>query len=241
MKLPSTLEFPVLIKILKKEYVDDLLDGKLYMNNLKYYVDLEKSTGRRGIGDVREASLANIQKHELFVQYDGGDRIKLDPGPAPGIIYDEEALYHPVFCSIGKVFCFGYIGNNRYTGKIFLGREEMEDFIGNSDGEYKAVIIFNCIEFLERIHSKKLPVKSGLIAYRDMRFPRVVDGNWYLDDTFTKDIWFSKQSEYRIELCQRSEVPYIMDIGDIRDCSIVVDCEKLVSGLFFTQAVEEML
>lgn len=42
MELPKTLEFPVIIKILKKEFVNDLLDGKLYMNNLKYFVDLKK-------------------------------------------------------------------------------------------------------------------------------------------------------------------------------------------------------
>ena len=31
------------------------------MNNLKFFVDLEKETGIQGVGDIREASLLNIK------------------------------------------------------------------------------------------------------------------------------------------------------------------------------------
>ena len=54
VQLPDIQEFPVIIKILKEEYVEDLLNGNLYMNNLKFFVDLEKDLGRQGVGDIRK-------------------------------------------------------------------------------------------------------------------------------------------------------------------------------------------
>ena len=238
MELPTILEFPVLFKILKSEHVDDLLDGRLYMNNLKYFVDLEKNTGIRGVGDIREASLVNISRHELFIQYDGGEKIKLDPGPPPGIIYDEEALYHPVFCVVGKIFILEYEGNNQYVGKISLSEEALKDFIGDDDENYKVVVIFNYIDFLEKIQNKNVSGKSDFVTYRDMKFPIIIDGKWHLDNTFTKDLRFKNQSEYRIELFVHSESAYILDIGDIRELSFVVDCKDIVSGLSIIQTIE---
>ena len=238
MELPKTLEFPVIIKILKKEFVDDLLDGKLYMNNLKYFVDLEKNTGQRGVGDIREASLVNIRKHELFIQYDSGEEIKIDLKPAPGIVYNKEALFHPVFCAVGKIFSLEYKDNNKYVGNISLPEETLKDFISNEAGEYKAVVIFNYIDFLERINNKKIPAKTGFIKYRDMKFPNIIDGKLCSDDTYTKDLRFRNQSEYRIELFIHSEEAYVLDIGDIRKLSFVMDCKKLVSGFSVTETIE---
>ncbi|WP_312046491.1 hypothetical protein [Anaerotignum sp.] len=44
--------------------------------------------------------------------------------------------------------------------------------------------------------------------------PNIVSGQLTLDDTFTKDIRFRKQSEYRIELLTSSSKATILDIGD---------------------------
>lgn len=238
MQLPKIQEFPVIIKILKEEYVEDLLNGNLYMNNLKYFVDLEKESGRRGVGDIREASLLNIKKHELFIQVDGEERRQVEIGPAPGIIYDEKALYHPVFCAIGRNINLENNGNNQYVGNLVLQEENISDFINNADGTYKAVVIFNCIDFLRKVENVGIPGKHGFIKYRDMRLPNLVDGKWFLDDTFTKDNRFKEQSEFRIELFIHSEEPYALNIGDIRGIAFVVECETLLSGLTIIQNIE---
>ncbi|OHY76649.1 hypothetical protein [Priestia aryabhattai] len=39
-------------------YIDSLIGGNLYMNNLKYYINREIETGDRGLGDKLEASLS---------------------------------------------------------------------------------------------------------------------------------------------------------------------------------------
>lgn len=241
--LPEQLELTVFIKITRDIYVPDFQSGKLYMNNLKYYVDLEKETQKRGIGDIREASLANIYKHELFIQVNGEERRKIPIGPAPGIIYDNEALFHPVFCSIGKVFVLDKINDKQYVGEISLKREEIEDFIDGTNS-YKAIVVFNVIEFLERIYATayklKIAGKHGFIKYRDIKFPNVIDGKWILDDTFTKDIRFKNQSEFRMELFTHAEQAFVLDVGDLHDVSIAIECEKLLSGLSIIQTIDDI-
>ena len=49
----------------KKEHADLLYDGTLYMNAANYYAELERISGTRGIGDIREAAISyskQIQK-----------------------------------------------------------------------------------------------------------------------------------------------------------------------------------
>lgn len=238
MQLPEVQEFPVIIKILKEEYVESLLDGNLYMNNLKFFVDWEKETGIQGVGDIREASLLNIKKHELFIQINGGERKRMEIGPAPGIIYDEDALYHPVFCAIGKIVELKRSGNDQFVGTLQLEKENISDFIGGADSAYKAVVIFNCIDFLDKIKKTGISGKHGFIKYRDLRLPNIVDGKWLLDDTFTKDNRFKRQSEFRIELFTHSNEPYVLEIGDIRNLAFVVNCETLLTGLTIIQNIE---
>lgn len=235
--LPQIMEYPILIKILKKEYVDDLLDGNLYMNNLKYFVDLEKETGIAGVGDIREASLVNIRKHRLFIQVEGEEKQEIELGPPPGVIYDDEALYHPVFCCMGKLLKLQKAANtNEYMGTFKLAEENLVDFIGNNMDAYRAIMILDVPAFLDRIYKtasqNNICGKHGFINYRNRNVPNIQNGQWILDDTFTKDTRFKNQLEFRIELFLRSEKPYIMNIGNIRDLAISVDCEKLISSGF---------
>lgn len=53
------------------EHLEFIQNGKLYMNNLKHYVELKKTTDEQGIGDIQEASYINIKRHKLFIQVEG--------------------------------------------------------------------------------------------------------------------------------------------------------------------------
>ena len=239
--LPDTIDFPILIKISKKKYLKEIQNGKLYMNNLGYFVSLEKTTGVQGIGDIKEASLCNIQKHKLFVAIDGEAQKEVDISPPPGIIYDSDALHHPVFCLMGKTVLLKKNNVSQYIGVLKLNEDEMADFLGDIDS-CAALIIFNTYEFMQRVENaakkQNLLGKAGVVNYRDMRFPNIVGGNWILDNTFTKDIRFQKQSEFRIELFNHSNDAIIFDIGDLHNVSAVIECEKLLSGLTIIQEIE---
>lgn len=243
MAYPDNLEMPVLFKIVKKEFLQGLMQGKLYMNNLRFYVDIEKTTGKQGVGDIREGSLLKISKHKLFIQYDGGERKEVEIGPPPGIIYDESVLEHPVFCMVGKILIQDKVGKGEYACTISLPRDLLNDFTEGNDKDYSVVMIFNVIDFLERLEKaiKKagLSGKSGFINYRDFSLPQIVDGKWVLDDTFTKDNRFKKQSEYRIELFHQSKEPFVLEIGDISDIAVVLEVELIEKGLSIIQRINE--
>lgn len=241
--LPSTIDFCVLIKISKTSYLNDIQSGKLYMNNLKYFVDLEKSTGKQGIGDIREASLCNIKKHKLFIRIDDEEPKEIDIGPPPGIIYDSDALHHSVFCMMGKTIVLEKETSSQYVGTLKISEDELADFL-DADDSCSALVIYNAYEFIRRIeeaaHAQKLAGKAGIVTYRDLRFPNFVDGEWMLDNTFTKDIRFQKQSEYRIELFNRATDAIVFDVGDLHDISFIIDCKTLTSGLTVIQRIENV-
>ncbi|ADL51379.1 hypothetical protein [Clostridium cellulovorans] len=84
----------IFIKLGSKERLENLQKtGRLYMKNLKYFINLEKETGEKGRGDEQEASQLIIKKHELFIN---GEEVEI--GPPPGIIRDEKYLNSPIFC-----------------------------------------------------------------------------------------------------------------------------------------------
>lgn len=233
--MKKVIEDFMLVKILKKEYVESLLNGKLYMNNLKYFVDLEKETKKQGIGDIREASIANVRKHKLFIQREGEEVVEIDIGDAPGILYDDNALYHPVFCAIGKIIKYDRVDDKRFGKSLALTELELEDFV-DADSSQQAVIITDVYKFLNRVHlaMKKSHIsgKYGMVQYRDMSVPNFNDGNWILDSTFVKDIRFKKQSEFRIELYLHEKNPFVLDIGDIKDIAFAIEYEVLLNGVY---------
>lgn len=243
IQLPDQIELPILFKISKEKYLKDIQRGKLYMNNLKYFVDLEKRTGTRGQGDVREASFLNVKRHELFIQVAGQERQKVDIGPAPGIIYNEEALYHPVFCMVCEIYIMDRIeGTTTYSCKVKLDSETIESFVDEEHiDEYKALAVVYPQPFLEKLYDAtyklRIAGRHGLIRYRDMSLFNIVNGKWFLDDTFTKDNFFRKQHEFRIELFYHSEEPFILDIGDISQETFMIDIDVLKKGITVQQTL----
>lgn len=81
------------VKFLKEEYLDDLLNGSLFMNNFKYFIELEKEMKQKGQGDKLEAGLIfrgkDVQAHhkgtvvgqfqfvETVVRYEGAEKVPL--------------------------------------------------------------------------------------------------------------------------------------------------------------------
>lgn len=243
MVYPKNIELPVFFKILNKKYLQGFLDGNLYMNNLKYFVDLERKTGQRGIGDIREGSLCNISKHQLFIQYEGGERKEIEIGPPPGIVYDEEALEHPIFCMVGKIFIQDKISDKEYSCSVSLQRDLLKDFVGGQEDDFCVVMIVNCFEFLERVEKALVKegcsAKSGFIQYRNISMPNIKDGQWVLDNTFTKDVCFRNQSEYRIEIFKQCKELFVLPIGDIRDLAGVLTVNQIEKGFTVLQRILE--
>lgn len=236
----------VFIKFGKRQHLESLLDGHLYMNILKYFVDLEKETGCQGVGDIREASLINIVKHELSIKIGDGKWKSIPIGPPPGIIYDESALHHPVFCLMRKIFYWSWnASENAHFGKIALSSDECKDFMNPSispENEY-ALVIFKPISFLNRVVEKAtssgMDINAGPITYRDRKIPKIQNGHLILDNTFDKDLRFKNQHEYRIELLKSFDEAMTLDIQPIKDISFMMNISSLLNGITLRVATNE--
>lgn len=58
-----------------------------------------------------------------------------------------------------------------------------------------------------------------------------MNGGIQLDESFTKDLRFQKQSEFRIELFTHRDEAMILDIGDIYDISFIVKEHRIFDKL----------
>lgn len=204
--------------------------GKLYMKNLKYFVDLEEKSGIKGRGDILEASTMIIKRHEMFIN---GKKVEISE--PPGILREKRHLNHPVFCMMIKNVLGNSTDDNctEYRHKLTFDNRLLEDF--QDDETPHALIIHDSNEFIKRLDvaldNLKVPARRGLVKYRNKNYPKIVDGNLCEDDVFTKDISFSYQKEYRVLVEQDVEDHFILDIGNLEDISYICEANTLKNGL----------
>lgn len=243
--LPNKLDCPVLIKFGQYEHMKHLQQGKLYMNPLKYFIELKKNSGKRGVGDVEEASLVNIRRHELFIEMDDGRLKQIPISPAPRIVYDEESLNHPVFCMMYKNILLNSGTKNQYIGSLQLSEDEYKDFKLDGNNNPSMLIVMNPYSFMDAVQcalSKfQYSEKHGLVIYRNKKLPNIVDGKWIPDDSSVKDIRFEHQSEFRIEINTDIKKPFVLDIGNIEAISILVDSKDVAKKLSIIQTITEFM
>lgn len=224
------MKYLILIKIGKIEHLKQIQEGKLYINNLQFYIDLEKINKEKGMGDVTEGALATLRKFQCLVEDEDGNIIYTSSGELPGTIYDERSLHCPTFCMMYKeveMLCDD-LGHAKCSFQ--LSNEEIEDFI-SEDSECGALIIYLPEVFLNKINNaadkRNVKVHWGKVDYRNKKIPNIKNGEWILDDIFTKDDSFKYQSEYRIVFEEYCDKPERLNIGNIEDITYLLDAQQL--------------
>lgn len=213
------------IKFGQKEHLLSLQKGTIHANKLKYFIEYEGATEKQGIGDKSEASLLSISKHGLFVQVEDDPLMEIDPGPPPGIVYDEEYMSKPVFCLMHKDVELHIEDGGKEI--IMLGSLacEAKDFL-KTDVEMGALIIILPELFIERLESyardNSISIEHDIVRYRNKKEPRIENGEWCLDNPFIKDIAFKHQSEYRFIFNENIGSWREYNIGNLEDISIYV-------------------
>lgn len=88
------------VKFIKKEWVDSFLDGNMYMNNFKYFIDQENSDSVKGQGDAFEgAHVIKFLNATAYTLDENGSEIKLaDVESAALIERDPKVNKFPMFC-----------------------------------------------------------------------------------------------------------------------------------------------
>lgn len=194
----NNTDYVVFLKFGKKENLEKLQNGLLYMKESKYFKDLEAKTGIKGMGDKYDSCL--IQR-DLPIWING----KKLPNPdwiTSSYTYDEKT---PIFCcTCVKEDDFTYNENK----KCFVLKDNLFNLstIKKDFGEYVMFIPYPEV-FIQRINSY---CQSQNI---DFRFKEVIyvdydkkDNHWVeyyendLSHFFIKDISFSSQKEFRFLL-----------------------------------------
>jgi len=197
----------ILIKFVEEyEHAKMAQEGKLYMNPIGGYTEFkEKVIDLRE--DKNEGICQNYQpnKSKLII-----NNTLIDPKDIVGPIkvnMNKDLRKH-VYCMYSLYFQGGCISD-----KDLIIDKKVKGF-----GDW-FLLITNVSEFFKRLDKKlktlNISAKRKLVEYKDL------NKHHGKVDSFIKNINYSYQKEYRIVLNYYNKGPYILDIGDISDISLI--------------------
>ena len=223
----------MLMKFGSEKNLKKLQAGQLYMKNLKYYVDLEKTTDDEDVGDKYDGqmmlqdvkiSMFTVDTHEFIAQFD-----------APSASMNLGYLACPVFC----MFMFDYrnhveehLEGENLTVKYQFTEEQLKKMpnLGES-----VLIIKNGDEFVNRV--KKGLLDAGYGFTRDhvqyYAFNNVEHLKQVQKDNSRIAFWkrdkYSYQQEYRFLIHDFVDDYLSVNIGDISDITQLIRTEELLN------------
>ncbi|OOE22027.1 hypothetical protein [Bacillus subtilis] len=228
------------VKFTKEEYVNDILDGKLYMNNFKYFIDLEKKKRVKGQGDKFEAAFVT-RAVDLRI-------IDTRTNTVIGVSKSAEIIERYTEAPKVPLFCFTYFSNEDFTileetdenitVTLNLNSDEKDVFI--KDFGEKAIVFpgdfLNIV--LSSFEKQNLRGIAKPVQYCDFDFldedRRKLFENGSIDMFFWKDHFFKTQREIRIVLPEkRIENNLIVNFQGIRDEAFVLNTEDLFDDIKF--------
>lgn len=223
----------MLMKFGSEENLKKLQSGQLYMKNLKYYVDLEKTTDDEDIGDQYDGqmvlqdvkiSMFTVDTHEFIAQLD-----------APSASMNLGYLECPVFC----MYMFDYrnhvdehLEGDNLTVRYQFTEEQLEKMPNFGDS---VLIIKNGNEFVNRV--KKGLLDAGYGFTRDhvqyYGFNNIEHLKQVQKDNSRIAFWkrdkYKYQQEYRFLIHDFVDDHLSVDIGDISDITDLLKTEDLLN------------
>lgn len=236
-----------LIKLGEYENLKKLQQGKLYFKNLKYYSELERTTGDSSMGDSLEGLYRTTQgSFELYDKKTG--KLIYTANNITNVIKYETVYKMPVFCMIGikntdlpfEKIDDSFIGCNINLFNIIENMSE-KSYWGS------ALFIIDNNEFIKRVitacEKQGISCRCKPVQYTDMNInykDRIEDiDNNKFNIAFWKDNSYSKQYEYRIILeGLKVEDSYTLDIGDISDITILKKSDEIKEYLDKTLTIK---
>lgn len=215
----KTAEIDMIFKIQKKEWLEDIAMGKLYMKPLNYFRKLEE-----GIGDPEEGLLFNMNASDQLEVSVGGIKIE-------GVIGAKAYVCDtcPIFCCAS--FTLKRINNTHYQG--IIKKQFLKDFMLEKNASYGIICIPR--KFFENKVSEALSKISLNGYFKNVKYSDEREffkqGEEY-KAAFRKRTKFSYQNECRLLVNTNVQDDFILNIGDIREqCKIIdlTDCEKEIT------------
>ncbi|MCC0660682.1 hypothetical protein KGF45_10355 [Clostridioides sp. ZZV14-6154] len=241
-------ESDILIKFSEEKHVDSLALGNIYTNNFNYFIELEKQSKIKGIGDKDEQALEivgiNIKNIERIdnIETDIDKQIfdksikEIFKG-AKGKLRFESSEYDkktPMFCTMR-------ISKNELLEKkgLIFSKEEIQSLKKDFE-KYTHALIIDENNFKERMYkcckNNNIDVIMDCVRYSNSKInelEKIKDFNTY-KRAFWKDDSFEKQKEFRVVFMSEriNEGKNLINIGDLSDVSLKIRKEDIFNERF---------
>jgi len=228
----------VLLKIAKKERLEQIQAGKIYCRHLKYYRDGEGGADLQPWQD-RDEGVAGIFQSKstrlVFKTKDGAEHVVDAEGGLLGQVKISRDLNVPAFC-------LHAIHAGEWTDRSF-GPSELADFMKHLEvpermkSEFGDHVLVIGPEFVDRVtaacRQQKITFHRGLVKYIDEseahgKIPADLVG-------FVKLKKFDWQREYRFvfEATDTLPDPFILDVGPLHDVTQIVTLDDFRKNVRF--------
>ena len=225
----------------KKEYADDFLQGKLFLNSLRYFKEIEGEDGR---GDENEGAIVMPLDDDFIFTLtatnaetgEGSEvRITKDDLAAPVSMhprwYDHINLLCMYACHSGDFQCISDDNINDFRKQLEIPEECV------NLGEH-AIIIADIREFFRRIgvaaEQGGYRLCGELVKYYDTDVGTPTTRS-AIETVFHKRKEYEHQSEFRVAVDANLDepTPLVLCIGDIRDIAFLMRTSEINQQMKF--------
>lgn len=207
----------------KAKHADAFIAGKLFMNRLSYFRDIERAGER---ADRHEATAMWWQPHHLSIEFKDHPELNIGPQDLAGplsVTFDYHDDLH-IFCMSAMQTDFEFV-----DGKFELPEDDVPKLKGQLEfsdlclslGDIAVVVRVD--EFIGRfkraMNKRSLRFAMGLVEYYD---PETFHGKFSLREIpFRKRLEFNHEREFRIVVDNKTSGRDALEIeiGDISDIS----------------------
>ena len=217
-----------LFKIIDMKYVDDLLDGNLYMNTLDYFRRIEQG-GNQAQQDPLEGVIGTISKNSLRqygINFD--DKFLNVIGGRVNLISDSYGFHN--------LFCLYQLQVDDETKSVQVPSTDLVKFDDSGKDSKVVVWIKNREEFLTRLekaiqreitnHTQEYAI-YGSVVYNSSWLSADAPGN---RSAFHKEPSYAYQQEWRLAIFRKGwkNEAYRFNIGSLRDITTIVQLDDFL-------------
>lgn len=231
------------LKFGKKEHLESLQKGNLFMKNFDYFIKLEKENRKKGRGDASEASLV-ISEVTWTIKDPETDETLFTVEARKTNLRKNEFLLKPIFCltalGMGSLEVQEEEDDLVKTKIVFTDeqKKEMVNEFGND------VLVIPADKFMQALRqsfeNEGLEYVTGKVNYLDYSVNHAERLRAFEDNDprllFYKDKSISYQQEFRVVILNRDvEDHFSINIGDMTSFSTILSADKLLNGNYGLQ------
>lgn len=236
------------VKFLSNKNLDDLLNGKLYMQNLGAFIDLEEKQRKKGQGDRYEAAF--VTRGGLTQGFiEGFDEPLFTAQSSEFVMRYEMVRRIPAFC------CATFTADDlqvvdenedNFFVQIKLNEEEKNAF-SNDFGDTAVILPGELMDILKEHAIKQQftwimgkPIYFDYNIYDPIRYEKFERGD--MEIIFWKDIFFKKQKEFRFAITNHEVEKFMyFEIGSLREQTLIFDSKKIFDEFVFAFDKNEII